>query len=108
MNAPRRFRSRGEGYAPGMHHGVWELVFLMVILKIPIAYLIGVIWYAIKAKPLPGAGAGITAQVGPDPTDGGRGLRPRRFGGPRPHGGPTRTYPRAPRTAGARAEADRP
>src|SRR4051794_25995756 len=104
---PRDGSARGwQGYAPGMHHGVWELVFLMVILKIPIAYLIGVIWYAIKAKPLPGAGAGITAQVGPEPTDGGR-FRPRRLGGPRPHGGPTRTYPRAPRTASARAEADR-
>ena len=106
MNAPRRFRPGNQGYAPEMHHGVWELVFLMVILKIPIAYLIGVIWYAIKAKPLPGAGAGVTARVGPEPPSGDR-LRPRRFGGPRPHGGPTRTYPRAPRTAGARAEADR-
>src|SRR3954454_23346553 len=103
---PRDGSARGwQGYAPRMHHGVWELVFLMVILKIPIAYLIGVIWYAIRAKPVPGAGAGVTVQVRPEPRDGGR-LRPRRFGGPRPHGGPTRTYPRAPRTAGARAEAD--
>jgi hypothetical protein len=106
VNGPRRFRAGARGYAPEMHHGVWELVFLMVILKIPIAYLIGVIWYAIKAKPLPGAGAGVTVQVGPEPTDGGR-RHSRRFGGPRPHGGPTRSYPRAPRTAGARAEADR-
>ena len=36
-----------------MHHGVWELVFLMVILKIPILYLCGVIYYAIKAEPRP-------------------------------------------------------
>jgi len=91
-----------------MHHGVWELVFLMVILKIPIVYLCGVIWYAIKAKPLPGAGAGITAKVGPDPEPTGW-SRPslRRFGRPSHHGGPTRTYPRTPRTAAARAEADR-
>src|SRR3954468_12764872 len=104
---PRDGSARGwQGYALRMHHGVWELLFLMVVLKIPIAYLIGVIWYAIKAKPLPGAGAGITAQVGPETPGGGR-PRSRRFGGPRPHGGPTRSYPRAPRTAGARAEADR-
>ncbi len=90
-----------------MHHGVWELVFLMVILKIPIVYLCGVIWYAIKAKPVPGAGAGITAQIGPEPgPTGWHRLHPRRFGG-RPHGGPTRTYPRSPRTETARAEADR-
>jgi hypothetical protein len=30
---------------------LWELVFLMVILKIPIAYLCYVVWYAIKAEP---------------------------------------------------------
>jgi hypothetical protein len=90
-----------------MHHGVWELVFLMVILKIPIVYLCGVIWYAIKAKPVPGAGAGVTARLGPEPEpDGWTRLRPRGFGR-RPHGGPTRTYPRTPRTATARAEADR-
>jgi hypothetical protein len=91
-----------------MHHGVWELVFLMVILKIPIVYLGAVIWYAIKAKPLPTAGAGVTAQIGPEPEPAGWSrLHPRRFGRPRPHGGPTRTYPRTPRTAVARAEADR-
>jgi hypothetical protein len=91
-----------------MHHGVWELVFLMVILKIPIVYLCGVIWYAIKAKPLPGAGAGVTAQIGPEPEPTGwERHHPRRLGRPRPHGGPTRTYPRTPRTATARAETDR-
>ena len=88
-----------------MHHGVWELVFLMVILKIPILYLCGVVYYAIKAEPRPGEGAGVTARVGPDadPGSGPAPLRPRRFV-PRPHGGPTRTYPRLPRTA-ARAGA---
>ena len=41
------------GMTPAMHHGVWELVFLMVILKIPILYLCGVVYYAIKAEPTP-------------------------------------------------------
>ena len=30
---------------------LWELIFIMVILKIPIAYLCYVVWYAIKAEP---------------------------------------------------------
>ena len=89
-----------------MHHGVWELVFLMVILKIPIVYLCGVVYYAIKAKPLPGEGAGVTARIGPGPDEGSGRRRPRRIV-PRPHGGPTRSYPRMPRTAQARAEGER-
>jgi len=93
-----------------MHHGVWELVFLMVILKLPIVYLCGVVYYAIKATPRPEEGAGVTAQLGPEPEPEPSGLgrlHPRRFGRPRPHGSPTRTYPRTPRTATARAEAER-
>ena len=88
---------------------IWEIVFLMVILKIPIVYLCTVVYYAIKAEPKPEAGAGVTATVGPDEPDGGgwrRRLRSRRLR-PGPHGGPTRTYPRTPRTAYARAEAKR-
>jgi len=91
-----------------MHHGVWEIVFLMVILKIPIVYLCVVVYYAIKAKPVPGAGAGVTARIGPEsrPGDGRSVVRPGRFR-PRPHGGPTRTYPRVPRAAQAWARAER-
>jgi hypothetical protein len=37
---------------------VWEIVFMLVILKIPIVYLCAVIWWAIKAEPSP-----------PDPTE---------------------------------------
>jgi hypothetical protein len=80
-----------------------ELVFLMVILKIPIVYLCGVVYYAIRAAPKPEAGAGVTAQFGPDDGPEYRRRRARRFG-PRPHGGPVRSYPRVPRTALARAE----
>jgi hypothetical protein len=91
-----------------MHHGVWELVFLMVILKIPIVYLCAVVYYAIRAKPEPQAGAGVTAEIGPAPEPGWlRRFSPRRFRRPGPHGGPTRTYPRTPRTALARAEGER-
>jgi hypothetical protein len=92
-----------------VHHGVWELVFLMVILKIPILYLCAVVYYAIKAEPHHPEGAAVTAQLGPenDPDRGWRRFHPRRFGPRPPHGGPTRTYPRTPRTALARAAADR-
>jgi hypothetical protein len=32
---------------------VWELIFLMFVLKLPIAYLIGVVVWAIRALPEP-------------------------------------------------------
>lgn len=85
---------------------VWEIVFLLVILKIPIVYLCAVIWYAIKAEPKPEAGAGVTAETGPEEGgDGGSRRRQTPFRRPlRPHGGPTRTAPRLPRTAYARGE----
>lgn len=94
-----------------MHHPVWAIIFLMVILKIPIVYLSGVVYYAVKAVPKPGEGAGVTARVGPDagPEAGPgsrRRFRPQRFL-PRPHGGPSRRYPRVPRTAVAQARARR-
>jgi hypothetical protein len=85
-------------------HSVLELVFLMVILKIPIVYLCFVVYYAIKATPKPEAGASITAQLG-DPEDGPeRGRRRPRPHPARPHGGPARSYRRTQRTAAARAE----
>ena len=31
----------------------WELVFMMFVLKLPIVYLVGVVWYAIRATPEP-------------------------------------------------------
>lgn len=77
----------------------------MVILKIPIAYLCVVVYYAIKAKPRPEAGASVTALLGPDDEPGDRRRQSRtRL---RPRGGPVRTYPRTPRPAHARAEVGR-
>ena len=32
----------------------WEIIFMLVILKIPIVYIAVVIWWAIKAEPEPG------------------------------------------------------
>jgi len=64
-----------------MSRAAWELVFMMLILKIPIVYLGLVVWYAIRAEPEPGV----------DPTEyptwrpwrAPTGPRPRRGG---PHG----------------------
>jgi hypothetical protein len=84
---------------------LWELVFLMVILKIPIAYLCYVVWYAIKAEPRGRGGPAGVREI-PDPPPAGydqfrrRSRRPRP---PRPHGGPARVYARTERAAAARA-----
>ncbi len=79
---------------------LWELVFLMVILKIPIAYLCYVVWYAIKAEPRGRGGpAGVRVIPDPPPPSYDR-LHPRsRRRPPRPHGG----YARTARAAAARA-----
>jgi hypothetical protein len=37
-----------------MSSAAWELIFMMLILKIPIVYLGLVVWYAIRAEPEPG------------------------------------------------------
>ena len=83
---------------------VWELVFLMVILKIPIVYLCTVVYYAIKAEPKPEEGAAVAVRSGPDDPGGGMRRRRARVRPHRPHGGPARSYPR---TAHARAYAER-
>jgi len=89
---------------------IWEIVFLMVILKIPIAYLCWVVWWAIKAEPRPEEGAAVTAVVGdePGPQGGSRRARPPGRLRPGPRGGPARTYARSAHApAGARAKLDR-
>jgi hypothetical protein len=79
---------------------VWELIFLMLVMKIPIAYLCWVVWWAIKSEPRPLEGAAQPAVLGPEPPPrppyrfSRRRPRPRLSG---PHGTPVRT-------AGPRAE----
>jgi hypothetical protein len=76
-----------------------ELVFMMVILKIPVVYLCVVVYWAVRAEPGPPEPA-LTAVAlpRPEPESGprtprrGLGRRPRP--GPRPHGSPVRTYAR--------------
>ena len=48
-----------------MSTAAWELIFMMFVLKLPIFYLIGVVWWAIRSSPDPYA----PAQLVPAETD---------------------------------------
>jgi hypothetical protein len=63
----------------------WELVFMLLILKVPIVYLALVVWYAIRAEPEPGIDPSEYSVWRPwrRPSSQGPGPRPRRGG---PHG----------------------
>src|SRR3954453_19853709 len=62
-----------------MSGAAWELIFMMLILKIPMVYLALVVWYAIRAEPEPGV----------DPNESSAWRPWRRPSGPRPRrGGP--------------------
>ncbi|HZR92611.1 MAG TPA: hypothetical protein VFA44_09445 [Gaiellaceae bacterium] len=93
---------------------VWELVFLLVILKIPVVYLCWVVWWALRSKPEPPEpleGALATSPLAPAPRPawsllrGPSRRRPRR---PGPHGAPRRAPARAPVFASWRAAGWRP
>ena len=77
-----------------------ELLFMMLILKLPILYLAGVCYWAIKAEPEPRPleGARVRAPLAPGPR------RPSRRRSPRPgsHGGPARREARVARPVGVR------
>jgi hypothetical protein len=88
-----------------MSTGWWELIFLMFLMKLPLVYLCGVVWYAIKAEPLPPDGAAKLAEVAPEPPPRWRPWRLRRDARrPGPHGSPGRRAPRAPQTQRAYAK----
>lgn len=45
-----------------------EVIFMLVILKIPVVYLCLVVWWAIRAEPRPAEGAANPARLpGPEP-----------------------------------------
>jgi hypothetical protein len=77
-----------------------ELLFMMLILKLPILYLAGVCYWAIKAEPeqRPLEGARVQVPLAPGPR------RPPRRRSPRqgPRGGPLRREERSARSAGLR------
>ena len=80
---------------------VWEFVFLMLILKIPILYLAWVVYWAIKAEPTPPEYAALPAELRPVPRPPWE--RPARPRGRRrgPHGAPSRGYARTARAQAA-------
>ena len=80
---------------------VWEFVFLMVILKIPVIYLCVVVYWAIRGERGPAEGAPLLARpdIEPRPSWSPQSRRPRRG----PHGSPRRTYARVPTRVPARA-----
>ena len=72
---------------------MWELIWLMVIMKIPILYLCWVVYWAIKSEPAPEQPAALVAvsdESKPPPWQPKR-VHPRR---PGPHGRPSRGYTR--------------
>jgi hypothetical protein len=77
---------------------VVELIFMMVILKLPILYLAGVCYWAIKSEPKTLEEARVTVPREPGPR------RPpsRRPRSPRSHGGPDRRDARVARAARSR------
>jgi hypothetical protein len=86
---------------------LWFTVFFLVILKIPIAYLAYVIWWAVKDPPDPAEGFG-GASAADGGTPGGLGPGPRRQPltgrGRGPHGSPARRPVRTAFAAGRRKD----
>ena len=76
-----------------MNKTLFEVLFMMVILKIPIVYLCAVVWYACRAVPDPPEGAVLhVGEPEPEPRtpwEARRALRSRKPR-PGPHGGPPR------------------
>ena len=53
-----------------MSTAAWELIFMMFVLKLPILYLIGVVWWAIRSTPDPYAPAALVpAELDGSPHD---------------------------------------
>ncbi|HET8606099.1 MAG TPA: hypothetical protein VFL66_03615 [Gaiellaceae bacterium] len=90
---------------------LWELLFMILILKIPVVYLCAVVWYAVRAEP-EAAGGESTASDGPQPSPWRPWQRWRQPAAPRPrrggpHGAPSRAYARAGRPAGITASSEK-
>jgi hypothetical protein len=71
-----------------MSSTAWAVIFMMLILKIPVIYLVAVVWYAIRAEPEPGTDPNETSIWRPWHRS--AGPRPRRGG---PHGTRDTTRP---------------
>jgi hypothetical protein len=66
---------------------VWEALFMLVVLKIPVVYLSVVVWWAIRAEPTPEGGpdeSHALVPLTPCGWDDWRRRRTRRYSGRRP------------------------
>lgn len=59
-----------------------ELFFMLIVLKLPVLYLFGVVWWAVRAEPRPLEGAARTVESRPPRCPWDRSRRPQRRGGP--------------------------
>ena len=80
----------------------WGFIFLMLIMKVPIAYLAGVVWYACKPPIPPEPAAKLVEAPDPEPLCPWQ-LRRRELAGRRPPRPPVRRLPGSPRVARAYA-----
>jgi hypothetical protein len=101
--APPLFAAPVWGYAPDMG---WGFVWLMLVLKIPIAMLLYIVWWAVKQtdeEPTSGSSGDGGSKVPPHPH--GPFPRPPRRG---PHGDPAPSSPPRVRTVEAKAREHQP
>jgi hypothetical protein len=73
------------------HRVVWEAVFFLVLLKIPVVYLGLVVWWALRAEPDRGEPVSVATISDTPPSGPGFGVRrrpPRRPSSSRPHDRP--------------------
>jgi hypothetical protein len=62
---------------------MWEIIFMVLVLKIPLIYVCWVVWWAIRAEPVIGSEGDQSQQINWTPWRRPGGSRPRRGG---PHG----------------------
>jgi len=96
MLATLAIAARGHARQAARYSGdvVWEAIFLLAVLKIPVIYVCAVAWWAIRAEPKPYDGLEPAAVLAPpetDPRPGALRPRPRRPIGGGPHGRPLRS-----------------
>ena len=83
----------------------WAIIFMLVILKLPVLYLVGVVWWAIKSEPRPEDGVARLVEQ-PEPASPSAWWRRSEAARPR-RGGPHSSRSRRPgpaRTAATKAE----
>jgi predicted membrane channel-forming protein YqfA (hemolysin III family) len=81
----------------------WGFIFLILIMKIPMVYLAGVVWYACKPPIPPEPAVKLVEAPDPEPQCPWR-LRRHNLAGRRPTRPPVRPLPRSPRVVQAYAK----